>query len=211
MPAGADRAAPALARAAVVLASASPTRLAILRNAGVACEAVPAPIDEDEIKAAMKADGADGVALAEALAAVKARAVARRFPGRLVIGADQVLDCEGRLWDKPPDRAAARDQLRALAGRMHMLIGAVAVFEDGREVWHHTARARLWMRALSDPFIDAYLDEAGDDALGSVGAYRLEGLGANLFARIEGDWFGILGLPLLPLLDYLRARGVMLA
>lgn len=209
MPAETGAAAGGLSLSPVVLASASPTRLALLRNAGVACEAVPAPIDEEELKTAIKAEGADASALAEALAAIKAQAVARRFAGRLVIGADQVLECDGWLWDKPADRSAARAQLLALAGRMHMLVSAVVIFEDGREVWHHVGRARLWMRPFGGEFVDAYLDAAGDDVLGSVGVYRLEGFGAHLFARIEGDWFTILGLPLLPLLDYLRVRQVV--
>lgn len=205
----ADAAPGALALHPVVLASASSTRLTMLRNAGVAFEAVPAAIDEDEIKIAMKVEGASADALAETLAALKAQSVGRRFPDRLVIGADQVLACDGRLWDKPADRAAARAQLLALAGRMHMLVSAVVVFENGREVWHHLAHARLWMRPFGADFVDAYLEAAGDDVLGSVGAYRLEGVGINLFARIEGDWFTILGLPLVPLLDYLRARQAM--
>jgi len=205
MPATADRGA-ALALAPVVLASASTSRQALLRAAGVAFDAVPAPVDEDEVKLSLKAEGADGAALAEALAVLKARAVARRIPDRLVIGADQVLECDGRLYDKPAHRAAARAQLLALRGRMHTLLCAASVFEGEREVWHHLARAQLWMRDFSADFLDAYLDAAGADVQGSVGAYRLEGLGAQLFARIEGDWFTILGLPLLPLLDYLRVR-----
>jgi septum formation protein len=208
MPAAADVRS-ALALAPVVLASASASRRALLQAAGVAFDVVVAPVDEEEAKLSLEAEGADGAAIAESLAALKARAVARRMPGRLVIGADQVLDCDGRLYDKPPHRAAARAQLLELRGRMHTLLSAVAVFEGEREVWHHLDRARLWMRDFSADFLDAYLDEAGDDVLGSVGAYRLEGPGAQLFGRIEGDWFTILGLPLLPLLDYLRVRGAL--
>jgi septum formation protein len=200
-----------LALASVVLASASTSRQALLRAAAVDFETMPAPIDEDEAKLSLKAEGAGGAAIAETLAALKARAVARRVPGRLVIGADQVLECDGRLYDKPPDRAAARGQLLALRGRMHTLFCAVSVHEGDREVWHHLARARLRMRDFSADFLDRYLDLAGDDVLGSVGAYRLEGPGVQLFDQIDGDWFTILGLPLLPLLDYLRTRQALRA
>lgn len=196
----------ALSLLPVVLASASASRRALLQAAGVAFEVVVAPVDEEEAKRSLKQEGASGAAIAETLAALKARAVARRMPDRMVIGADQVLDCDGRLYDKPPHRGAARAQLLELRGRTHTLLSAVSVFEGDREVWHHLARARLRMRDFSETFLDAYLDAAGDDVLGSVGAYRLEGPGAQLFSRIEGDWFTILGLPLLPLLDYLRVR-----
>lgn len=208
MPATADRLT-ALPVASIVLASASSSRKALLEAAGIAFDTIPAPVDEDEVKQSLKAEGADGAAIAEALAALKARAVARRAAGRLVIGADQVLECDGRLYDKPPHRAAGRAQLLDLRGKTHTLLSAVSVFEGDREVWHHLDRASLRMRDFSEDFLDAYLDAAGDDVLGSVGAYRLEGLGVQLFDRIDGDWFTILGLPLLPLLDYLRVRQVL--
>jgi len=193
----------------VVLASASASRRALLRNAGlaVACEA--ARIDEDEIKVALKAEGADPERVAETLAELKAQRVSRRHAGALVIGADQMLDCNGVWFDKPSDRAHAAAHLKALSGREHRLISALCVVQDGARLWHHLEEARLTVRTLSDTFIDDYLDAVGDAALASVGAYQLEGLGAQLFGRIEGDYFTILGLPLLPLLDFLRNHKVV--
>ncbi|MFZ5791410.1 MAG: Maf family protein [Pseudomonadota bacterium] len=191
------------------LASASVTRARLLENAGLAFAAEPAPVDEEEAKRALEAEGADAAAIAEALAELKARAVSRRHPGAFVIGADQVLDCDGRRFDKPADLAAARAQLLALRGRTHELVSAAVVVRDGKRLWHHVGRARLTMRPFSDAFLDRYLAQAGPAILGSVGAYQLEGLGAQLFARIEGDHFTILGLPLLPLLDFLRTHGLV--
>lgn len=193
----------------VVLASASPIRRRLLEAAGVALTIAPARIDEDEIKRSMIAEGADGAAIAEALAELKARAVSRTHPGLLVIGADQVLEHDGTIFSKPTDREAARVQLVALRGGGHMLIDCVCVLRDGERLWHRTESARLRMRDFSDGFLDAYLDEVGDQAFDGPGAYRLEGLGAQLFDRIDGDYFTILGLPLLALLDYLRVQGVI--
>jgi septum formation protein len=193
----------------LLLASASPTRRRLLQQAGLEFSAEAAPIDEEEAKRALEAEGAEGDALAETLAELKARAVSRRHPGGFVIGADQVLDCEGRRYDKPADEAAARAQLMALRGRTHQLISAVAVLRDGERLWHHIDRARLTMRPFSPAFLDDYLRKSLPGILGSVGAYQLEGLGAQLFSRIEGDYFTILGLPLLPLLDFLRPHGLV--
>lgn len=194
---------------AVVLASASATRRRLLENAGVAVTAAPARIDEDEIKQSMIADGADGAAIAEALAELKARSVSRRYAGVLVIGADQVLEYDGAILSKPADRDAARAQLRTLRGEWHALIDCVCVLRDGVRLWHRVDAARLFMREFSDEFLESYLDAVGDEALEGPGGYRLEGLGAQLFARTDGDYFTILGLPLLPLLDYLRTQGVL--
>lgn len=191
------------------LASASPTRRRLLAQAGLEFSAEAAPIDEEEAKLALESEGADGPALAEALAELKAVAVARRHPGAFVIGADQILDCEGRRYDKPRDPAAARAQLMALRGRTHELISAVVVVRDGQRLWHHIDRAKLTMRPFSPAFLDAYLARSLPGILGSVGAYQLEALGAQLFSRIEGDYFTILGLPLLPLLDFLRPHGLV--
>ena len=147
--------------------------------------------------------------VAEALAELKAQRVTRRHPGALVIGADQMLECEGTWFDKPADRAAARAQLEALSGRVHRLVTCAVVVLDGERLWHRTESATMTMRRLSPEFLDRYLDTAGNEVLSSVGAYQLEGLGAQLFARVEGDFFTVLGLPLLPLLDFLRVRGVL--
>lgn len=194
---------------ALVLASASRSRADLLRAAGLAFIAEPAAIDEAELKAAMRAENATTDAVAEALAALKARRVSHRYPGALVIGADQMLDCEGRWFDKPLDLDEAADHLRALRGRTHELVTSVCVVRDEAPLWHQTARARLTMRPFSDAFIASYLERVGARACESVGAYQLEGLGAQLFSRLDGDYFTILGLPLLPLLGFLREHRVV--
>lgn len=193
----------------VILASASPTRARLLESAGVAFTVVPAEIDEAELRAAVQTQGGDGAAMAEILAERKACQVSLDHPGRLVIGADQVLECGGRAFEKPVDPDRARAQLVELAGREHEQISSVAVARDGERLWHHTDRARLTMRTLSDGFLETYLTEAGDAVLSGPGAYRIEGIGAQLFSRIDGDYFTILGLPLIPLLDYLRTVRVL--
>lgn len=196
---------------AVVLASASSTRAQMLSRAGIGCTIDPAHVDEDEIKRGMRASGATSAELAETLAELKSRKISPRHGGALVIGADQVLNCQGRWFDKPVDRAQARAQLLELRGKMHELISCVCVTRDGQRLWHHVGRARLTMRPFTEDFLEDYLDRAGDAVLHSVGAYQLEGVGAQLFSRIDGDYFTILGLPLLPLLDFLRNHGVVRA
>lgn len=193
----------------LILASASAVRRALLTNAGVAIEVDPVALDEASIKAAMRAQGAPAEMAALELAVAKARSVAPRHPGALVLGADQMLEAGDAWFDKPGDRAAAKRQLELLAGRRHRLVSAAAVIEDGQEVWRHADSVTLHMRALSPAFIDAYLDRVGAAALSSVGAYQLEGLGAQLFDRVDGDYFTVLGLPLLPLLAFLRRRGII--
>lgn len=195
--------------APILLASGSPTRKAMLERAGLTVEAVAPSVDEAEVKHALRADGASAEDCAELLAEMKAKRVAARHPGRVIVAADQMLVCNDIWFDKPPDRDHARAQLVALSDKTHTLISAVVVFINGARTWHHVDRARLTMRRLSPGFIDGYLDACGEAVLGSVGAYQLEGRGAQLFASVEGDFFSILGLPLLPLLDYLRARGVV--
>ena len=197
--------------AALILASASVTRAEMLRRAGLACTIDPAHVDEDEVKRSLRASGANAGELAEALAELKARKISSRHGGALVIGADQVLDCQGKWFDKPVDRAAARAQLLELRGKTHELISSVCVLQDGVRLWHHTGRARLTVRPFSEAFLDDYLDRVGSAVLQSVGAYQLEGIGAQLFSRIDGDYFTILGLPLLPLLDFLRNHAVVKA
>ena len=199
------------ARAAprVVLASASQSRRMLLRNAGIEARHDVAAVDEDEVKRALRAEQASAAQVAEALAELKALRVSARAPGALVIGADQTLDCQGQPFDKPSDLAHAGGHLRALRGKSHVLNSAVCVVRDGARLWHHIGEARLTMWNFDDAFIDRYLAAVGDKALNSVGAYELEGLGAQLFSRIEGDYFTILGLPLLPLLDFLRNHGAV--
>jgi nucleoside triphosphate pyrophosphatase len=188
----------------LILASASPTRAAMLTAAGLRFDLRPAPIDEAAVKAALRADGVAPGDAALALAELKARRIASQAPTRLVVGADQILTCEGTWFDKPADLAEARKQLEALAGRRHELWTAAIVTRDDGRIWHEIAQARLWLRPCSEAFLDAYLDAVGDLALGTVGAYQIEGLGAQLFSRVEGDRFAILGLPLLGLLECLR-------
>ena len=146
--------------------------------------------------------------LASTLAEMKAVKVSARHPEAMVVGADSTLACNGRMFDKPPDLAAARSQLQTLRGQTHELFSSVVVARGGERLWHWSERARLTMRQLNDGFIDSYLARAGEDVLTSVGAYQLEGLGAHLFSRIDGDYFTILGLPLLPLLSFLAEHGI---
>jgi septum formation protein len=195
----------------VILASASAIRATVLRNAGVPFEIVPSRVDEAALKNQLRGERADAEACALALATLKAEHVSAQRPGALVIGADQMLDCDGVWFDKPADRAAAATNLRALRGKTHALVGAVVVMRDGRRLWQHVERSRLTMRRFDDAFVATYLDAVGAPALQSVGAYQLEGLGVQLFSHIDGDYFAILGLPLLPLLDCLRRHGIVAA
>lgn len=193
----------------VVLASTSRTRIAMLEAAGVTIIPIAPGVDEDEVKQSLRGEGAEAGAAAEALAELKALRLSRRFPEALVIGADQMLECQGRWYDKPTDLAAARRQLQELRGQTHHLVTACAVLLGGQRIWHQIDHAALTMRPFSDGFLEDYLAKAGDDVLSSVGAYQLEGLGSQLFSRIDGNHFTILGLPLLPLLDFLRVHGVI--
>ncbi len=195
---------------ALILASRSAARRAMLAAAGVPHEAQVAGVDEEAAKAALLADGLDARRLADALAELKAIRLSARRPGDLVLGCDSVVAAaDGTILDKPADRATARAQLAMLRGGTHRLISAVVAAEAGRPVWRHVDTAKLTMRAFSDAFLDAYLDAEWPAIAGCVGCYRLEGPGVQLFAAIEGSHFTILGLPLLPLLDWLRTRGVM--
>lgn len=193
----------------LVLASASASRANLLCAAGISFEQKPSRVDEDALKEAMRAEGADAGDTALALAELKARRISTQSPEAYVIGADQLLDCGGVWFDKPKDRADAAAHLHALSGKKHELATAVCVMREGATLWTHIAKPALHMRALSDEAITGYLDAAGDRILSSVGAYQLEGLGVNLFSRIEGDWFSILGLPMLPLTAFLRDTKVL--
>jgi len=178
----------------------------VLAGAGIAFTQQPADVDEAAVKATCAGRGMGAEETALALAAAKAEAAAARLPGAVVIGADQVLECGGRTYDKPADADAARRHLKSFRGRSHDLVSAVAVCTRAGETWRHVERARLTMRDFSDAFLEGYLERAGAEILESVGAYRLEGEGAQLFSAIEGDYFTILGLPLLPLLEFLRGQ-----
>jgi septum formation protein len=191
----------------LILASQSRARQSLLANAGIAFEAVPAGIDERAVQGSSGLTAPDNIALL--LAREKALFVSARFPGRVVVGADQTLALGNRLFSKPTGRAQAAEQLRALAGQSHQLCSAVAVARDGKIVFAEIAIARMTMRPLSGEEIRSYLDEAGEAVTTSVGAYQLEGLGVHLFERVEGDHFTILGLPLLPLLAFLRGERLL--
>ena len=196
-------------RQIVILASASRARLRLLEAAGLAVDVDPPGLDEAPLKAQARHDRATAGACAARLADTKALAVAQRRLHGLVIGADQMLDCDGVWLDKPREPEDARQQLARLRGRTHQLHTAVAVAMNGRVLWHHLARAQLTMRLFSDAFLGDYVAAMGEQLLETVGGYHLEGLGVQLFERVDGDYFAILGLPLLPLLGFLRAEGVL--
>jgi septum formation protein len=195
----------------LILASASASRRALLAAAGLNFTIQPADIDETAVKRAARAEGCCAREAALRLAAAKAHRVAQDNPDTLVSGADQILVCDDAWFDKPADVVAAREQLRALRGRSHVLATAVVCQVGQRQVWHHAAEPRLAMRDFSDDFLDAYLAEEGEDVTSTVGSYRLEGRGVHLFAEIDGEHSAVLGLPLLALLDYLRQHGVVLS
>lgn len=181
----------------------------MLRAAGVVFKAIPSAVDEAAIKRTCHAGGATPAQVAETLAAAKAAQVAALHPQDLVIGADQILAMDTAMFDKPVDIAAARAQLRQLSGRAHALHSAVCLVRGDRVLWHHTATAVLSMRQVSDGFLDRYLAAMGPAVCDTVGGYQIEGCGAQLFSAIDGDYFTILGMPLLPLLDILRQHGIL--
>lgn len=193
----------------VVLASGSVTRAALLRSALVAFEVEIPGVDEAAAKESARADGLSAEDCALLLAELKARRISERRPEALVIGADQILVCGGSWFDKPLDRHAAARQIAALQGRTHTLATAVVCLRGGVRVWHYLALPRLTMRPLSGAVIEAYLDAAGGSVLRNVGGYAIESVGIRLFSAIEGDREAVLGLPLLPLLGFLRQHGVL--
>ena len=193
----------------IVLASGSASRRAMLKAARVPFVVDKPDVDEGAIKRAHEARGTSVEEAAEALALAKAKIVSARQPGRLVLAADQILECEGEWFDKPSDRAAAARQLKRLAGRSHRLISAAVVLLDGAVLWQATDIATLTMRPFGEAFIDDYLTRAGKGVLGAVGVYQVEGLGVQLFDGIDGSHYTIMGLPLLPLLAFLRTQGIV--
>lgn len=193
----------------IILASGSRTRADLLRGAGLEIHIDPANVDEDTVKESLRAEGASAAQVAEALSDLKAMKISQRHPGALVIGADQTLDCNGVWFDKPPDLDHLRGHLETLSGHKHSLFAGVSVLKDGERLWGLVEPAHLTMRNLSADFITRYIEAVGEDGLGSVGGYRLEGLGSQLFSRVEGDYFTVLGLPLLPLLGFLRQNGAI--
>ena len=198
----------------LVLASSSATRRTLLTRAGVSFEALPAAVDEAALKEACQAEAIPAEDAAIILAEAKAERIARRVPDALVIGGDQLLVCKmddgaERWFDKPTDMQAARAQLQALRGKTHRLVTATVAWRHGARIWQDVTIPRLTMRSFSDTFLDAYLTAEGEALLGSVGAYRLEAMGVHLFSRVEGEHSAILGLPLIPLLGFLRGHGVV--
>ena len=193
----------------LILASQSASRRALLEAAGLRFEALPAAVDEGTIKESARAEGLSPADAATLLADAKAARIARRHPEAVIIGADQLLVCEGEWFDKPEDVEAARRHLQRLRHRAHELVTAVVVWRDGERAWHHVATPRLAMRDFSDAFLDEYLAREGAFVTQSVGAYRLEGPGIQLMRDIRGEHTAILGLPMLPLLAYLRDSGVI--
>lgn len=194
----------------IILASKSAARRAVLTGAGVPFEVMVAGVDEDAVKTSMLAQGASPRDVADALAELKAIKISRGTAG-FVIGSDQTLEFEGRLYDKAETVEAASERLKTMRGKPHKLHSAVVVAKDGAPIWREIVSATLTMRDFSDDFLAQYLAIEGAEALGSVGCYRLEGPGAQLFSKIEGDYFAILGLPLMGLLDLFRRHGVLTA
>lgn len=194
----------------IILASKSAARRAVLDGAGISYEVAVAGVDEEAVKTSLLAEGHGPRDIADALAELKAIRVARARAG-FVIGADQTLDLDGTLYDKADDIDAARERLKLLRGKTHRLHSAVVVAREGAPIWREVVTCSLTMRDFSDAFLDEYLNTEGPQALGSVGCYRLEGPGAQLFSRIEGDYFAILGLPLMGLMDVLRRHGELKA
>ena len=192
----------------LILASQSPSRARILERAGLKFHILPAHVDEDEVKLSMRGAKAPATDTAVALSELTAARISRQAPEAFVIGADQILNCNDIWFDKPVDMDHARAHLLSLRGKTHRLANAVCVAKGGAVLWRHVDEARLTMRNFDEAFLGRYLDQAGEDILSSVGAYQLERLGAHLFAKVEGDFFSILGLPLLPLLDFLRGHKV---
>jgi septum formation protein len=193
----------------LILASGSAIRAQVLRQAEVPFEIVPARIDEEAVKDSLAAEKAPLERVPETLAEMKALRVSASHTGALVLGADQILAFDGAVVSKSADIGEARALLRRLRGKEHRLIGGTVLAKDGVPIWRHLAVSRLWLRDFSDEFLEDYLAREGEAALSSVGCYRLEALGVQLFSRIEGDYFSILGLPLLPLLAALREHGVI--
>ena len=193
----------------IVLASGSSIRAQLLRNAGVPFTVQTARVDEDMAKNALLAEGASPRDIADTLAEMKARKVSDKVPGALVLGCDQVLDFDGRLLSKPGSPEDALAQLKMMRGKRHMLLAAAVIYQDGEPIWRHVGQVRLRMRASSDAYLKSYVARNWDSIRHAVGAYKLEEEGVRLFAAIDGDYFNVLGMPLLELLNFLAVKGVI--
>ena len=192
----------------IILATASPTRRAMLRDAGLLFESVAAMVDEESLRQAAFADGISSVDAATLIAEMKARQISGRYPDAFVIGADQLLDCDGHWYAKPVDRKEAEDTLRSLSGRTHHLVTAAVVFRNGQRLWHQVESPAITLRDLPAAFISSYLDNLGAEITATPGVYQIERLGAHLLGKIDGSPYAVLGLPLLPLLAFLREHGL---
>lgn len=192
----------------IILASGSQIRRQLMMDAGLEFDVIVKPVDEAAIKEAMLAESARLRDIADALAEAKAMRVSRLEQG-LVIGADQIMVMDKQLFDKPKTIDEARERLKLMRDKTHYLIGAVVICENGNPVWRHMAKTKLTMREFTDEFLENYIEKEGELLTKSVGAYRFEGLGAQLFSHVDGDFFSILGLSLLPVMDYLRTRGAI--
>lgn len=195
----------------IILASGSSIRRELLENAGVPVSVLPARIDEDAIRQSLEAEDATPRDVADTLAEFKARKISDKNPSALVIGCDQVLEFKGQVMTKAPDVAAARAQLKKLRGNQHKLMSAAVLYDDGKPVWRHVGETRLRMRPFSDAYLDDYLDRNWASVQSAVGCYKLEEEGVRLFSRVEGDYFNVLGLPLLELLNHLTVTGTLTA
>lgn len=193
----------------IILASTSTIRAQLLHNAGLDFTVLAADIVEDDVKKVVQAETDEADKLSQRLAADKALSISRKVTGRLVVGCDQVLECDGRVFNKPIDVNDARNTLMALRGKEHCLHTAIAVALDGRIIWQHLETPRLQMRDFSGEFLADYLNRSGEAVVQSAGGYQLENLGIQLFSSYKGDYFAILGLPLLPLLDFLRLHVIL--
>ncbi len=193
----------------IILASGSEIRATLLRNSAVEFEIEVPRLDEEAIRASLLAEGAQPRELADALAEQKARKISLKDPAALVIGSDQILDFAGTCMTKPATVEMAREQLRSLSGQRHSLLSAAVICQEGRPVWRHIGQVRLQMRELSEAYIDDYVTRNWQSIRHAVGCYKLEEEGVRLFSRIDGDYFTVLGLPLVELLGYLTVRGVL--
>lgn len=191
----------------IILASGSDIRATLLRNAGIVFDVVPARVDEEALRDAMLAEDAGARDIADALAEMKAQKISAKHPEALVIGCDQVLNLQGQLLTKPDSPKTARTQLMAMRGKRHELLSAAVICENGKAIWRHVGVVRLLMRQFSDAYLDDYIARNWDSIRHSVGAYKLEEEGVRLFSQVQGDYFTVLGLPLLELLSYLTLRG----